>query len=91
MTQGTSPPYILQQPADVRIKPGHSATIHLVASGDDLTFQWFRDEKPIPNETDATLQLDRPTSDARFSCRVSNLAGAVTSASARLLIAERTP
>ena len=88
-TQSGTPPTIRAQPQAVSVEETTSATFSVTASGEGLTYQWLRDGAPVADATAATLTLPMVSAfddGARFSVRVQNGAGAVTSADALLTV-----
>jgi hypothetical protein len=84
-----SPPSITTQPQAVSVEETASATFTVAATGEGLTYQWLRDGVAITDATGPgfTLAAARAFDDgARFSVRVQNASGAVTSAEARLTV-----
>jgi hypothetical protein len=84
-----SPPVITTQPQAQNVAGGTPATFSVAASGSGpLTYQWRRNGLPIAGATDATLVLVslRRGDAGDYSVLVSNPAGAVASAVARLVV-----
>ncbi|MDX2012512.1 MAG: hypothetical protein SFW67_20105 [Myxococcaceae bacterium] len=84
-----TPPSIMAQPQAVSVEETASATFSVTASGENLTYQWLRDGAPIADATAATYSIPMVSSfddGARFSVRVQNGGGAVTSSDARLTV-----
>ncbi|HHH42639.1 MAG TPA: hypothetical protein ENK49_00730 [Gammaproteobacteria bacterium] len=81
-------PTITQQPADIIVLIGRSATFQTTATGDQpLVYQWRRDGQDIPGATGASYTLPLATladDGASFSVAVSNALGAVSSRTALL-------
>jgi hypothetical protein len=77
------PPSLLQAPAPLTVVQGSPATFDVRADGSaPLSFQWFKDGSPLDGATLASLTFAtaQPSDAAAYSVRVSNAAGAVTSA-----------
>src|ERR1043166_2173702 len=76
-------PAIIQQPASQTIFYGDPVTFTVSAtSATPLSYQWYRDGKPISSATANAYTLSAVSSNddtAGFSVRVANSAGAVTS------------
>jgi len=89
----TAPAIAGDQPADVAVSVGQTATFSVTASGTaPLSYQWARDGADIAgaNATSLTVSnLQLSDSGARFSVAVSNGAGQVTSRGALLTVRER--
>ena len=83
-------PLILTQPAAQVAVIGGSASFQVEALGTPpLTYQWYEGGMPLPETTTAALQITNAqwNDDGRlFSVVVSNAAGSVTSAVARLSV-----
>ncbi|ARA92112.1 hypothetical protein AWN76_002265 [Rhodothermaceae bacterium RA] len=87
-------PQIVQQPADVAAFAGENVALSVQATGRPApAYQWFRNGEPLFGATNATLFLSNiGFADAgRYTVRVSNEAGEVTSAPATLTITSLTP
>jgi hypothetical protein len=84
-------PAITTAPAAASVTAGQTASFTVVASGSaPLSHQWLRDGSEIPGATAAsftTAALGLADDGARFSVRVGNAAGSVTSAAALLRVA----
>ena len=83
------PPSIATPPTSQTISAGGSATFTVSAAGTaPLSYQWLKNGVNIAGATAATLTLNgvSAASEADYSVRVSNSAGQITSASARLAI-----
>lgn len=81
-------PQITLQPRSVGVTVGQSVTFEVQATGSNLVYQWLRGGVAIAGATASTLVLVTQTGDseARFSVRVSNEGGTVTSAEAVLTL-----
>ena len=82
-------PSILGQPQDVSVLDGANASFTVSAQGDALSYQWLRNGVDISGATGPTLALGAVTlaqSGALYTSRVSNTAGSVLSAAARLTV-----
>jgi hypothetical protein len=84
------PPTITLQPTDTAAAPGGSATFSVTAVGDSpLSYRWFfENTNAISDATNATLALQNvlPANDGRYSVRISNALGSVTSSNALLRV-----
>jgi pectin methylesterase-like acyl-CoA thioesterase len=88
-TASGTPPEIAIQPASQLVLLGTGAALSVSApavNGAAPSYQWVKDGHPLPGATAATLRIDRMqwTDAAVYSAIVSNAAGRVTSAPARL-------
>jgi hypothetical protein len=88
-------PTILEQPASFVTPPLSFAFFHVVANGTrPLKYQWLRNGVPIAGQTFEYLFLfgdDVANGDAVYKVVVSNSAGTVTSAEAKLSVVTPTP
>jgi hypothetical protein len=87
-------PVIVTGPVDLTVDEGQAATFGVAATGSALSYAWRRDGVPIAAATSATLTLPRvemADDGARFSVVVSNEAGTVESATARLAVRRLPP
>lgn len=86
-----SPPSIVQQPANVTVAAGQSASFTVTAAGAaPLAYQWSRNGVPILNATGTSytiLNATKADSGARYFVKVSNILGSVTSNAALLTVA----
>jgi uncharacterized cupredoxin-like copper-binding protein len=81
-------PVISSQPGNVSAYTGGRATMRVVVKGAGHTYQWKKNGKDIPGETNNTLNVaDLISEDAgEYSVSVTNSVGSVTSRSARLRV-----
>jgi len=83
-----APPVITQHPVSQTVCEGANVAFTVVAEGEDLSYQWRKDETPISGATGDTLTLDAvavpDTGD--YDVVVSNPYGSVTSDPATLLV-----
>lgn len=86
----TTAPNIVSQPTSISVTVGTSANFRVEAAGTaPLTYQWQRDGVDISGATASTYSLVSPTaadSGATFRVVVSNSAGSIVSAAARLTV-----
>jgi pectin methylesterase-like acyl-CoA thioesterase len=82
------PPSITTQPHDTTVTVGQPGGLSVVATGDNLFYQWFKNGVIIPGATAASLNFSSAqTSDsANYTVVVSNSSGSVTSDLAKLLV-----
>jgi hypothetical protein len=94
VTEPDSPPVITMQPVSRTNNAGATATFTVAATGNALTYQWFKNGTNnlaltgLPSATNATLVLTNTSvADAGdYSVLVSNPAGSVTSETATLTV-----
>ncbi|MCS1408533.1 MAG: Endoglucanase C [Verrucomicrobia subdivision 3 bacterium] len=89
-----SPPRIDQQPADVIIEAGQTATFQVSAAGSPpLTYQWQFNKENITGATTRTLTLSNVQSNnmGRYRVIVTNPAGTLTSNPATLTVTAPPP
>jgi glucose/arabinose dehydrogenase len=83
-------PLVATQPVDAFHSSGETAQFQVTAAGNaPFSFQWTRNGSDIPGATLANLVLQNvqlPDSGALFSCKISNLNGAVESNAALLRV-----
>jgi hypothetical protein len=87
------PPTIVQQPKDQAATPGSSVQFDVVASGGGpYTYQWRKDSTDLAGATNAVLVLMNVQTNAAgsYSVHVSNDCGSTNSASASLVIVNRS-
>lgn len=88
------PPWIVEQPQDGSVVCGDNTAFQVVADGTSpFAYQWFFQELPITDATNAILALNHVTSsgDGLYSVVISNAFGAVTSRLAQLMVLGETP
>jgi hypothetical protein len=91
---GLNPPVILTAPTDRTGQPGDTIALQVTADGSPtLAYQWFFNGTALAGATAATLNLAdaQGANSGSYSVRVSNGAGAVTSAPVTVIIAAATP
>lgn len=95
VTAASTAPTITAQPSNVSVDDGQGAEFVVAADGTaPLAFQWRRNGADIAGATSARLVLSAlalSDSGARFSVRVSNAQGTVTSADAVLTVRAIVP
>jgi hypothetical protein len=74
-------PVITGQPASCEVLLSETVTLTVAATGQDLSYQWYKGNTPISGATTEKFSLKvAQLSDAgEFSCKVSNGGGSVTS------------
>jgi pectin methylesterase-like acyl-CoA thioesterase len=82
------PPTIGAQPADTTVTNGSAASLSVVAQGEGLFYQWYKNGTLIPGADAASLNFaaSRVADAGTYTVVVSNSGGNVTSAPARLLV-----
>ncbi|MBU3741488.1 MAG: hypothetical protein FGM24_04290 [Candidatus Kapabacteria bacterium] len=65
-------PVLTRQPVAVAVCEGQSASLSVAATGDALTYQWFKNGEAIPAQTSPTLQFPSASlfDDASYYCVV---------------------
>lgn len=68
-----SKPRITSQPADIAACPGSNVDLTIVAVGNNLAYQWYKNGAALPAETRATMTLAKYTYDmnGKYYCVVS--------------------
>src|SRR4029078_12690384 len=81
------PPGITTKPADTTVTVGNPTALSVVASGNNLFYQWFKNGTLIQGATGASLNFANAqiADAANYSVVVSNSSGSITSNSATLL------
>ncbi|WP_018342822.1 PQQ-dependent sugar dehydrogenase [Cytophaga aurantiaca] len=87
---GSGVPVVAVQPADKTVSAGQSVTFTVVASGNPApTYQWLRDGVSISGATSASYTIASTVladNNAKFSVRLQNTVGTVTSNQATLTV-----
>jgi hypothetical protein len=84
-----TPPAITQQPQPQTVDTGAPATFTVAASGTaPLSFQWFKEQAPVANATNATLTITgaKAADAGTYTCEITNSAGKATSQGALLTV-----
>lgn len=87
LTVAIAPPVIDLSPVDVSVSEGATAAFHVTAHGRGLSYQWERNGEALAGATSAdfvTAALALADDLAAYRVVVSNAAGSVTSATARV-------
>src|ERR1039458_1198569 len=83
-------PVITSQPQSVAVQSGASATFTVIASGLNLSYQWFKSSVPIAGATSSSFTYGPtiyPTdTGSQFYVVVSNSGGLITSGTAVLVV-----
>lgn len=85
---GFEPPSILGNPTNQTITAGQTATFRVTTRGSLLHYQWFTNDVAIPGANSPSLTLVNASTNlsATYLVIVTNIAGAVTSAPAILVV-----
>ena len=67
---GCVTPLIVTPPASPTVCPGSTVTFNVVATGINLSFQWYKDNLPLPGQSSSTLILPHVNSSSAGSYRV---------------------
>lgn len=86
-----SAPVITKQPVSAAVKEGENVTFAVTATGDGITYRWYKNGTAIDGATGAAYTFAAALADngAVFRCEVSNSAGTVTSNEATLTVSEK--
>jgi len=93
---GAAPPLITVQPAAVEVTEGQQAQLTVTATGDNLTYQWFKglgaNKEPVSGGTAATLTFaSAQVSDGGYySVVIKNTSGEATSGEVKLTVLPTT-
>jgi hypothetical protein len=89
-TRAVAPPVFRMQPRDQKFAAlGETVTLHVdVYSQSPVTFAWFKDGAPIPNQTsaDLTIASAQATDSGTYFVEARNSAGATRSTPAQVVI-----
>lgn len=82
------PPVVNQPPQNTTAIVGTSTSLSVQATGQNLTYQWFKNNNLIDGATGATLNFSnvQTTDTADYTVNVSNGGGTIPSAPARLTV-----
>ncbi len=85
---GFEPPAILSNPTNLTITAGQTATFRVTTRGSLLQYQWYTNDVAIPGANSSSLSLPNVNTNqsATFMVIITNIAGAVTSTPAVLLV-----
>src|SRR5205823_12024451 len=91
LVYGLGPPIITQEPANVTVTEGGSASFSVsLAHMIGATFQWLRNGTNVPNATNSSIALNGPLAlsdnSSRFSCFIANAYGTTNSSEAVLTV-----
>lgn len=87
-------PRIVAPPESLMVEEGASASFHVVATGDDLTYQWQRNGVDVPGATGPSYTLETTVladDGADFRVVVGNGWGSIQSMSGRLFVVRPAP
>jgi hypothetical protein len=87
--RGVIAPKIIQQPNDVKLEVGDSATLIVGASGYPANYQWKKNGKILPGENNSRMRILNPSLEdnkAKYTVTVSNKKKSVTSRKALLTV-----
>lgn len=81
-------PEITLQPTDVNVSEGSDVDFTVAAKGEKLKFQWMKDGKDLQGKTTADLHLKnvQKSDTGKYSCKITNDCGTVTSKEATLTV-----
>jgi hypothetical protein len=84
-----SPPVITVHPSSDTVQAGSSVMLSCTATGNDLSYQWFKDGIEIPFATTVPLYINgfQAANEGGYYCAVSNAGGTVNSSVAELYLA----
>lgn len=87
------PPGISTEPVNAVVPQGSPASFNVVATGNPSpTYQWSKNNTPIPNQTNATLSFAsaQPADAASYAVQVSNAGGVTNSTVVTLTVTSTT-
>jgi len=76
----TEKPKVRTEPVDRSLKEGDTLSLAVVASGEFLTYQWFKDGTAIPNATSSIYRVVKvaKADSGLYSCEVRNSCDTIT-------------
>ncbi len=79
---------IIEQPKDLIIEKGNKATFKIIAEGNNLSFQWFKDGITLIGATDSIYEINSATytDSGKYRCEINNHWVSVLSEEARLSV-----
>ncbi len=88
VTAAPAPPVITAQPESQTVLTGSTATLYVLATGTDLTYQWRKAGVAIAGATQFSLSLRtiQPDAAGNYSVVVTNSAGSITSREATITV-----
>ncbi|MBK8476504.1 MAG: immunoglobulin domain-containing protein [Opitutaceae bacterium] len=88
VTAAPTPPVITAQPESQIVNAGSTATLYVLATGTDLTYQWRKAGVAIAGATQFSLSLRtiQPEAAGSYSVVVTNTAGSATSREATITV-----
>ncbi|CAM2070735.1 Immunoglobulin domain-containing protein [Sulfidibacter corallicola] len=83
---------IANQPSGATVCLGDPIQLSVTASGDGLTYQWFKDAQALNGETGATLSIAGAVADdaGSYFCRLTGTCGTLDSQAAAVNVVEAT-
>ncbi len=88
-----SPPVVVQHPEDTTVTEGATVILEVAAQGENLAYQWRKDEQPIPGaiSSQLVLQAVQLADSGWYDCQISNLCGTVLSEAAHVVVQPAGP
>ncbi len=88
-----SPPVVVQHPKDTTVTEGATVILEVAAQGENIAYQWRKDEQPIPGATSPQLVLQavQLADSGWYDCQISNLCGTVLSEAAHVVVQPAGP
>jgi sugar lactone lactonase YvrE len=85
-------PTVATPPRAQTVATGQTFTLGVTASGSALSYQWFKDDVPIPGATSVTYSVAgaTPENSGRYSVAVGNILGRVVTPAASVTVEART-
>lgn len=82
------PPVIVQNPTSISAQAGDSARLQVIATGQELVFQWIKDGNNIPGANQASLAFDSVSTNnaGNYHVKVSNPGGNTDSTTATITV-----
>ncbi len=88
-----SPPVVVQHPGDTVVTEGATVILEVAAQGENVAYQWRKNEQPIPGATSPQLILQavQLADSGWYDCQISNLCGTVLSEAAHVVVQPAGP
>ncbi len=88
-----APVSILAHPDSVDIQVSESTALTVKANGDDLSYQWYKDEQVLENDTNPVLYISNATIEqsGKYYCKVTGVCNTLSTSIALVHVKELPP